>query len=182
MAVYFIQQGDDGPVKIGSTTGPVKNRLRTLRTSSPHHLVLRLVLSGTSRTETELHHRFAALRMEREWFRPAPELLTFMASPQGYAIEEDAVALLGNPLQEPARAKLAEIGQAIRGAREDAGVSQAALATKIGMQRENLIRVEKGRMNLTVETMVRVSEGLGVNLTVTFGPRSARAPQRRPPA
>lgn len=66
------------------------------------------------------------------------------------------------------RRKLAEIGLAIRDARERAGVSQAALAMKIGMHRENMIRIEKGRVNLTVETMMRIAEGLGVGLRVRF--------------
>lgn len=78
------------------------------------------------------------------------------------------------------RKKLVEIGQAIREAREKAGVSQAALATKIGMHRENLIRVEKGRVNLTVETIVRVAEGLGVTFKVAFGRRAIRSSQRSP--
>jgi len=56
----------------------------------------------------------------------------------------------------------------IRDARERQDVSQAALAAKISMYRENLIRVEKGRVNLTVETLMRISEGLGVNITVKF--------------
>jgi len=66
------------------------------------------------------------------------------------------------------QAKLVEIGGAIRSARERADVSQAALAAKIGMHRENLIRVEKGRGNLTVETLMRIAEGLGVDLRVSF--------------
>lgn len=58
----------------------------------------------------------------------------------------------------------------IRDARERQGVSQAALAEKIGMFRENFIRVEKGRVNLTVETLMRIAEGLGVDLLVKFKP------------
>jgi len=66
------------------------------------------------------------------------------------------------------RVKLAEIGGAIRTARERADLSQASLAEKIGMQRENLIRVEKGRANLTVETLVRIASGLDLDLRVRF--------------
>lgn len=47
-------------------------------------------------------------------------------------------------------------------------MSQAALAAKIGMFRENYLRVEKGRVNLTVETLMRISDGLGVDLVVKF--------------
>ena len=62
--------------------------------------------------------------------------------------------------------KLVEIGAVIRAARERAELSQAELAVKVGMQRENMIRVEKGRANLTVETLVRIASGLDLDLTV----------------
>jgi len=64
------------------------------------------------------------------------------------------------------RKKLVEIGETIRGARERAELSQASLAATVGMQRENMIRVEKGRANLTVETLVRIASGLDLDLTV----------------
>lgn len=69
------------------------------------------------------------------------------------------------------RAKLVEIGASIRAARLRRGMSQAALADEIGMYRENYIRIEKGRVNLTVETMMRIAKGIGVELGVTFGRR-----------
>ena len=68
----------------------------------------------------------------------------------------------------PTEAKLVEIGETIRAARERVGISQAKLAETIEMQRENYIRVEKGRANVTVETLVRVAEGLGLDVKVTF--------------
>jgi transcriptional regulator with XRE-family HTH domain len=72
-------------------------------------------------------------------------------------------------------AKLIEIGETIRAARERVGVSQAKLAETIEMQRENYIRIEKGRANVTVETLVRIAEGLGLGVKVTLV-------GRRPPA
>lgn len=65
------------------------------------------------------------------------------------------------------RAKLVEIGEEIRRVRERQGVSQANLAKKIGMLRANYIRIEKGRTNLTVETLMRVAEGLEAELLVS---------------
>ena len=79
------------------------------------------------------------------------------------------------------QSKLVEIGETIRAAREQAGVSQAGLASKIGMHRENVIRLEKGRGNLTVETLMRVAEGLGVDLRVTFVRRPTKASATRKP-
>lgn len=72
------------------------------------------------------------------------------------------------------RRKLAEIGEVVRTARERARMSQEALAEKVQMRRENVIRIEKGRANVTVETLVRVASGLGLDLHVTFRrPRAA---------
>ena len=71
------------------------------------------------------------------------------------------------------RRKLAEIGERVRVAREKAQLSQEALAEKIQMRRENVIRIEKGRANVTVETLVRVATGLGLELGVTLRRRRA---------
>ena len=64
------------------------------------------------------------------------------------------------------RAKLAEIGALVRPARERAELSQADLAERVGMYRENIIRIEKGRINMTVDTLVRVAAGIGAILVV----------------
>lgn len=76
------------------------------------------------------------------------------------------------------RAKLIEIGTAIRAVRKRQGLSQAALAKKIDMLRENYIRIEKGRLNLTVETLMRVGDGLGVDLSVRFRPKTKSPAQK----
>jgi transcriptional regulator with XRE-family HTH domain len=71
------------------------------------------------------------------------------------------------------RRKLSEIGELLRTARERAQVSQAVLAEKIGMGRENVIRIEKGRANVTVDTLVRMASGLDLDLHVTVRRRPA---------
>jgi UDP-N-acetylglucosamine 1-carboxyvinyltransferase len=71
------------------------------------------------------------------------------------------------------RRKLAQIGELLRTARERAQISQAALAEKIGMGRENVIRIEKGRANVTVDTLVRIASGLDLDLHVTVRRRPA---------
>ncbi len=69
------------------------------------------------------------------------------------------------------RRKLANIGDLFRRARERANVSQAELAERIGMHRVNYIRFERGRVNMTVETMMRVAGGLGLDLHVALKKR-----------
>jgi transcriptional regulator with XRE-family HTH domain len=69
------------------------------------------------------------------------------------------------------RRKLLDVGEAIRAFRERAGESQAAVARKIGMQRENLIRIEKGRANVTVETLMRIAGALDADVVVRLRKR-----------
>jgi len=70
MAVYVIQAGDDGPVKIGYTSGPAEKRLRGLQTGNPYKLRILKVFDGDERHESELHRRFAGHRIRGEWFDP----------------------------------------------------------------------------------------------------------------
>lgn len=72
--VYFIQQGEDGPVKIGYTTS-IQNRLASLQTGSPYELKLLGFYEGTIEQEKTLHQLFAEERINGEWFDPTPELL-----------------------------------------------------------------------------------------------------------
>ena len=71
--VYFIQAEHGGPVKIGWTYDP-DSRLKTLQTASPYKLVIRFLLPGTQRLEHYLHDRFAAYRLEGEWFEAHPDM------------------------------------------------------------------------------------------------------------
>lgn len=61
-----------------------------------------------------------------------------------------------------------DIGRRIRAVREEAGLSQEKLAAKIGMTRSNYARIERGATNITVETLVRIAKGLGVEVEVAF--------------
>lgn len=69
---YFIQRGDDGPIKIGRAKRP-RARLRTLATASAEPLRLLATLEGDH--EGALHLRHAADRMQGEWFRPTAKVL-----------------------------------------------------------------------------------------------------------
>jgi hypothetical protein len=73
--VYFVQAGDDGPIKIGychKFTG-VRPRLDNIQTGCPWPLVIRRVIPVTSvYAERQLHEEFAPYRLAGEWFEPAP--------------------------------------------------------------------------------------------------------------
>ena len=80
--VYFIQQGEDGPIKIGFTVD-LRKRLVALRTSTPHPLRLLLEVPGGEDVERDWHKRFAHVRLNGEWFRPDDELLQAIAYVKG---------------------------------------------------------------------------------------------------
>lgn len=65
--VYFIQQGDDGPVKIGVATDP-QERLGALQIGNPDPLYLRQAVPGSFPLEYELHSRFGEWHVRGEWF------------------------------------------------------------------------------------------------------------------
>ena len=76
--IYFIQVGTSGPIKIGYTSKPIKQRLASLQSANPKPLRLIATLDGDLFTETELHQRFQPHRGLGEWFDPDPDLIQFI--------------------------------------------------------------------------------------------------------
>jgi transcriptional regulator with XRE-family HTH domain len=74
-------------------------------------------------------------------------------------------------------ARLAELGEHIRATRRACGVSRSKLADKIGMHPANYARIERGKKNVTLETLMRIAEGLGVELIVVL---AASKPPKSP--
>jgi hypothetical protein len=77
--IYFIQQGENGAIKIGYTTNPEK-RLKALATASPYRLHVRLVIEGSKKLEKDLHNKFAQWQLDGEWFEPCQEIMDFIES------------------------------------------------------------------------------------------------------
>ena len=75
MAVYMIQAGIDGPVKIGKSTD-VKSRHSMLQAAHPFELILIREIEGYGKVERWLHERFATCRLRGEWFSFHPDMLT----------------------------------------------------------------------------------------------------------
>jgi Meiotically up-regulated gene 113 len=76
--VYFIACGDE-LIKIGHTTN-LRSRLRSLRTGTPKELRVLLVIPGTRDDEQELHRKFEAHRVRREWFSRCGPIMEFISS------------------------------------------------------------------------------------------------------
>lgn len=76
--IYFIQEGDDGAIKIGRSKN-VRGRLALLQTSNPRRLRLLGSFAGVLTDEKKLHDWFASSRLIGEWSDPTAELLDHIA-------------------------------------------------------------------------------------------------------
>jgi hypothetical protein len=65
--IYFIQSGEEGPIKIGFSNRPAR-RAPELQTGNPRELLLRHVVPGDRAMEDQLHRRFEPARIRGEWF------------------------------------------------------------------------------------------------------------------
>lgn len=70
--VYFIA-GAGTPIKIGMSNAPYE-RLAALQTAHWMRLEILALMEGGLELEVAMHQRFAALRLEGEWFARTPEL------------------------------------------------------------------------------------------------------------
>lgn len=77
--IYFIQAGDGGGIKIG-TSIDVDGRVAEIQSCCPLELRILHVMPGVLQDEFALHKQFASCRIRpnHEWFHPAPELLAFI--------------------------------------------------------------------------------------------------------
>jgi DNA-binding XRE family transcriptional regulator len=123
MSVYFIQAGNDGPVKIGWAATPT-NRLRQMQTASPHPLLLRRVVPEASRIVERWFHRwFAERRLNGEWFSFTDEMLSL----------------------EPPTENDGSLGTILTTARHKAGLSQRDVAEAMGISPQYLCDLELNR-------------------------------------
>jgi DNA-binding Xre family transcriptional regulator len=58
--------------------------------------------------------------------------------------------------------QFSNIGNCIRKKRLDQGMSQKELAIKLGMIQPHISRIEEGKMNITLATLMRISKFLGI--------------------
>lgn len=72
------------------------------------------------------------------------------------------------------------LGMKIQRLREEAGLTQAQLARKIGTQPSAISRIEDADYDShSVETLARVAEALGMNLIIDFEPKVQPAKRRK---
>ena len=62
-----------------------------------------------------------------------------------------------------------DLAAVVRAAREEAGISQAALAERLALTRDYVVDLESGKLSLQVSRLMRVFHELGVTVTLDFG-------------
>lgn len=62
-----------------------------------------------------------------------------------------------------------DLAAVIKAAREDAGLSQAALAERLAFSRDWMIDLESGKANVYANRLFRVLHELGIAVTLTYG-------------
>jgi hypothetical protein len=75
--VYFIQCQTTHRIKIGFSCNPAA-RFKTLQTAAAGELRWLGFLPGDRSVERDLHARFSKARVNREWFRAAPDVLRYI--------------------------------------------------------------------------------------------------------
>jgi len=63
---------------------------------------------------------------------------------------------------------LAKLGSKIKHLRTNKKISQAALADICGLQKANLSRIESGKTNITMVTLISIAQGLNVTVVELF--------------
>lgn len=76
--IYFIRGQSTGHIKIGRTSHSIENRLAQLQAHSPDKLEVIAVIEASSKLESRLHDHFQSAHLHGEWFKPTPELLSWI--------------------------------------------------------------------------------------------------------
>jgi hypothetical protein len=77
MAVYFMQMGEAGPIKIGHALDPFKRR-STLQIGSVAQIEILAIVDGSRGEEQAIHKLFSHLHIRGEMFSPASDLLEYI--------------------------------------------------------------------------------------------------------
>lgn len=72
---YFVQEGEAGPIKIGTTRSSPEGRARSCQTGNHRPLWL---VGVSDENERLLHWRFLSARIRGEWFEALPALVDYI--------------------------------------------------------------------------------------------------------
>ena len=69
---------------------------------------------------------------------------------------------------DPESAVVERVAASIRRLRKARGMTGEGLAEAVGIAPQNLRRIEAGQQNLTLRTLARIADALGLDVRVTF--------------
>ena len=75
--IYFIQCGENGPIKIGQSDDP-EGRMAQLQIGCPYELKLLWAYTGNRFSECGIHLAFIHENIRGEWFHPSRCLIDFI--------------------------------------------------------------------------------------------------------
>jgi DNA-binding XRE family transcriptional regulator len=139
MPVYFVQAGDDGPIKIGVASN-VARRVRGMRVSNAAALKICATTPGERDDERALHQRFSHCHLQGEWFAPDQGLLRFIATLPAWDTETRRP---GRP-PYPGEGALAEWMTA-------EGLGDEALALRASVNRATISRIRRRKMRPSID-------------------------------
>ena len=76
--------------------------------------------------------------------------------------------------------RLVKPGAALKAFRTERGLTLAELSQKTGLQPSTLSKIENGKIETTIDKLVRISAALGVNIADLFGSPQAQADEAPP--
>ena len=72
--VYFVSPENGGPIRIGCSSNPVGDRIRSMNALMPERLAILGTITGYRVREAMLLLRFRRQRVRGDWFRPSLDL------------------------------------------------------------------------------------------------------------
>jgi len=75
--IYFIREGDNGPIKVGVTKRP-ESRLKSLQTGNPRPLKFISILPGYAAREKKIKSDLKVHSINGEWFNPELQVLEYI--------------------------------------------------------------------------------------------------------
>lgn len=90
---------------------------------------------------------------------------------QRYQIEGRPIKKEGPSMARPESEFYKAVADKIKQARKQKGLSQAVLAKKLGVSQQGISRIEKGRENISLGTLKKILDAMGVQLYFEIHPK-----------